>query len=84
MLGYFYRFGFVEYATVAEAQAVFDKPENIVIDGRIIYVDYAGRRIDEKPSKYHLKRLNLKLAVFLYHQVTSLQGETVRQLQHCL
>jgi len=36
---------------VAEAQAVFDKPENVVLDGRVIYIDYATRAIDEKISK---------------------------------
>lgn len=42
-------FGFVEYATVDEAKAVFDKEENVILDGRVIYIDYATRGIDEKP-----------------------------------
>ena len=54
------RFGFVEYATVAEAQAVFDKPENIVLDGRIIYIDYATRPIDEKIGKCYSRPHKLK------------------------
>ena len=47
----------MEYASVDEAKAVFDKPENIILDGRVIYIDYASRAIDEKPSE-SLKRLS--------------------------
>ena len=42
----------MEYASVEDAKAVFDKPENIILDGRILYIDYASRGIDEKPSKH--------------------------------
>ena len=31
----------MEYNTVAEAQSVFDKPENIEINGRLLYIDYS-------------------------------------------
>ena len=41
----------MEYTTVEEAQAVFDKPENIILDGRVIYIDYATRAIDDTPSQ---------------------------------
>lgn len=47
----FSRFGFVEYASVDEARAVFEKPENVILDGRIVFIDYASRAIDEKPGK---------------------------------
>ena len=42
----------MEYDSVEEAQAVFDKPENIILDGRVLFIDYASRAIDEKPSEY--------------------------------
>ena len=44
----------MEFASVEEAQAAFDKPENIVVDGRILFIDYASRAIDEKPSEHFL------------------------------
>jgi len=35
-------YGFVKYATVDEAKAVFDSPNDIVLDGRSLYIDYAS------------------------------------------
>lgn len=37
---FFYSFGYVEFASVDEAQAVFDKEENFVLDGRSLFIDY--------------------------------------------
>ena len=37
---YFYSFGYVKYSTVDEAKAVFDKKEDIVLDGRSLFIDY--------------------------------------------
>ena len=48
-----YRFGFVEFASVEEARAVFDKPENIMLGGRVIFIDYSIRAIAENPSEPH-------------------------------
>ena len=31
----------MEYNSVAEAQSVFDKPEDIVINSRVLYIDYS-------------------------------------------
>ena len=42
----------MEYDSVEEARAVFDKLENIVVDGRILFIDYASRPIDEKPGEH--------------------------------
>lgn len=41
-------FGFVEFATEAEAQAAVDKLNNTELDGRTIFVDIA--RPSEKPA----------------------------------
>ena len=35
-----HRFGFVKFATVDEAKAVFDKEEDIVLDGRSLVINY--------------------------------------------
>ena len=45
----FYSFGHVEYRTVDEAKAVFDTPDNIVLDGRSLFIDYVSPR--GKPNK---------------------------------
>ena len=37
---YFYSFGYVEFASVDDAKAVFDKEENFVLDGRSLFIDY--------------------------------------------
>ena len=36
------RFGYVEYSSVDEAKAVFESPENIILDGRRLFIDYAS------------------------------------------
>jgi len=33
-------YGFVDYATVEEAKAVFDQQEDIKVDGRVVYTNY--------------------------------------------
>ena len=38
------RFGFVEYETVDEAQSVFDKEENVELDGHTLFLDFAAKR----------------------------------------
>ena len=55
----------MEYASVEDAQAVFDKPENIILDGRVLFIDYASRGIGEKPSE-HLYKLSV-IKVFTLH-----------------
>jgi len=40
-LFHLHSFAYVEYSTVDEAKAVFDKQENIVLDERILFIDYA-------------------------------------------
>lgn len=44
ILCFFYRFGFVEFANVEEAKAVFDKQENIEVDGEVLFVNYSARK----------------------------------------
>ena len=34
----------MEYRTVDEAKAVFDTPDNIVLDGRSLFIDYVSPR----------------------------------------
>ena len=73
----------MEYATVDEAKAVFDKEENVILDGRVIYIDYATRGIDEKPrnSVCHPNKLLYCSKTF---QMISLQEEMVYHLLLCL
>ena len=40
------RFGLVEYRTVEEAKAVFDKPSTIELDGCVLFIDYG--KIDQQ------------------------------------
>lgn len=56
----------MEFASVEDAQAVFDKPENIVLDGRVLFIDYASRAIGEKPSE-HLCTLCVLIKGFTLH-----------------
>ena len=44
-------FGFVEYRTVDEAKAVFDNPEDIVLDGNTLLIDY-GKVNHLRPVSY--------------------------------
>ena len=44
---YFYSFGFVEYSSVDEAKAVFDKQEEMVLDGRVLHINYSSRKIKQ-------------------------------------
>jgi len=37
---FLYSYAIVEYCSVDEAKAVFDNPEDIVLDGRALYLDY--------------------------------------------
>ena len=47
----FYRYGFVEYDSVDEAQTVFNNPENIELNGRVLYIDYAtGQEIKKETT----------------------------------
>lgn len=39
---FLHRFGYVEFANVEDAQNVFDSPENIELDGRVLYIDYGS------------------------------------------
>lgn len=41
---YLYRFGFVEYESVAEAQSVFDKEGDVELDGHFLFIDFAAKR----------------------------------------
>jgi len=36
-----YSFAFVEYASVEEAQAVYDQEETIVVDGSVLFKNFA-------------------------------------------
>ncbi|XP_065889936.1 nucleolin-like isoform X2 [Dysidea avara] len=40
-------FGFVEYSSVDEAKAVFDKQEEMVLDGRVLHINYSSRKIKQ-------------------------------------
>lgn len=45
------RFGYVEFASVEDAQNIFNRPENIKLDGRILYLDYGSDpKFDESQS----------------------------------
>jgi len=35
-----YSFGFVEYRTVDEAKSVHDNPEDLVLDGHVLFIRY--------------------------------------------
>jgi len=37
---FLYSYGYVEYRSVDEAKAVFDKPDDIVLDGNTLFIDY--------------------------------------------
>lgn len=43
-------FGFVEYASDAEAQAAVDKLNNTELDGRTIFVDIARPNTEKRPA----------------------------------
>ena len=76
----------MEYASVDEARAVFDKPENIVLDGRVLFIDYASRPIDEKPGEHHFKLFLYSLHKFHYSpkQLTLLPEGPVQLPQYYL
>ena len=38
---FLYSYGFVHYSTIDEAKAVFDKQEDIVLDGCSLFVEYS-------------------------------------------
>jgi len=38
----FHSYGFVEYDTIDEAKKAFENPENIELNGRILYIDYSN------------------------------------------
>ena len=38
------RFGFVEYETESEAQSMFDKEEDVELDGHTLFLDFAAKR----------------------------------------
>jgi len=44
MLNILYSYAVVEYSTVDEAKAVFDSPEDIVLDGHTLFLDYTAYR----------------------------------------
>ena len=41
-----YRCGFVNYASVEEAKQVFDNPEDIVIDGSTLFINFASNSLN--------------------------------------
>jgi len=46
----------VEFNTVAEAQSVFEKPENIEMNGRVLYIDYStAQEVKNEPDGNHSK-----------------------------
>ena len=46
----------MEYNTLAEAQSVFEKPENIEMNGRVLYIDYStNQEIKNETDGNHSK-----------------------------
>ena len=46
----------MEFNTVAEAQSVFEKPENIEMNGRVLYIDYStAQEVKNEPDGNHSK-----------------------------
>ena len=41
---YLYRYGFVEFESVAEAENMFNKEEDIELDGHTLFIDFAANR----------------------------------------
>jgi len=46
-----FSYAFVTYATVEEAKAVFDKEENIEVDGKVLFINYSKPREGKKKKK---------------------------------
>ena len=43
-----YRFGYIKYSSVDEAKAVYDQPQDIVLDGRTLFIDYYSEQTQGK------------------------------------
>ena len=72
----------MEYNTVAEAQSVFEKPENIEINGRVLYIDYSTSQEvkTETPSKtFELKYICLDFMCISLNTVNTEDVSTVRR-----
>ena len=62
---YLYRFGYVEFESVAKAQNMFNKEENIELDGHTLFIDFATtganvaldkwEELDESSKILHVK-----------------------------
>ena len=72
----------MEYNTIAEAQSVFEKPENIEINGRILYIDYSNNpeMKNETPGKrFEPKYICLDFMCISLNTVNTEDVSTVRR-----
>ena len=58
----------MEYASVDEAQKMFNNPENVELNGRVLYIDYStGQEIKNETTGTHLsnKSYNFIFCIFI-------------------
>jgi len=71
------RFGFVHYSSVEEAKAVFDKPENIEVDGRVLFIDFITPKQPESENiKYFCKNVLRSIATLIRVLVLSIEAHS--------
>ena len=76
---YLYRYGFVEYKSVAEALNMFNKEENIELDGHTLFINFAAERRNTAFEDGWVKELELDESSKILHIKLKLVEHCIRK-----
>jgi len=75
----FHRCGFVDYPSVEEAKHVFDNPEDITMDGNVLFINFARPREGEFCSTTAPTVRGVSLN---FHEIHMIRENLIRELQY--